>query len=69
MQIRLDGRPLVDGETVTLDHSVQKFEIIVRSLNGIAPQKVKDLIQKSYEVVSAKEIDRRDYVTKIGYGD
>ena len=62
MQIRLDGKPLGDGRTVTLDHSVQKFEVLVRSLNGIAPQKVKDLIQKSYEVVSVKEIDRHDYV-------
>jgi len=62
MQVRIDGKPLVNGKTVTLDHSTQKFEIVVRSLRGVSTQTVKDLIQKSYEVINIKEIDRTDYV-------
>jgi hypothetical protein len=62
MQVRINGKPLVDGKTVKLDHSVQKFEIVVRSLRGVSTQTVKDLIQKSYEVVRINEIDRTDYV-------
>lgn len=62
MLVHLYGGKLEDGECVTLDHSVQKFEVVVRSLRGVGNQKLKDLIQKSYEVVSLTEIDRTDYV-------
>jgi hypothetical protein len=62
MQVHLKGKKLYDGQTVTLDHSVQKFEVVIRSMSGVAPQRLKDLIQKSFEVVRINEIDRTDYV-------
>lgn len=62
MQVHLDGKKVLDGQTVTLDHSVQSFTVVVRSLAGITPQTVKNLIQKSYEVIAVKENDRTDYV-------
>jgi len=62
MQVHLYGKELQDGTTVTLDHAVQRYEVVVRSLCGISNQTLKDLIEKRYEVVSIKEIDRTDYV-------
>lgn len=62
MQVHLYGKPLVDGKTVTLDHSVQAFKIVVRSMSGVSPQRLKDMIEKSFEVVRIEELDRTDYV-------
>ena len=62
MQVHLQGKVMQDGQTVSLDHSVQKFEVIVRSCSGIGVQSLKDLIQRKYEVVSIEEKDRTDYV-------
>ena len=62
MQVHLHGNKLEDGKTVTLDHTVQKFEVVVRSMNGIGPNDLKDLIQQKYEVVYIGVIDRTDYV-------
>lgn len=62
MQVHIYGKPMHDGQTVTLDHSVQKFEILVRSMSGVHAQRLKYLIQKEFEVCNIKEIDRTDYV-------
>lgn len=61
-QVHLYGGKLEDGQTVTLDHSVQAFTVVIRSMNTVHPQTLKDLIQKRYEVVSIMETDRTDYV-------
>jgi len=62
MQVHLYGKPLVEGKTVTLDHTVQKFEILIRSMSGVHAQRLKDLIQKQFEVVKIKEVDSISYV-------
>ena len=62
MQVHLYGKEIHDGKTVTLDHSVQSFTIVVRSMSGVSPQTLKDLIQTKYEVIRIGENDRTDYV-------
>ena len=63
MQVHLYGAKLEDGQAVrSVDHVVQKFEVIIRAMRGVGPQDLKDLIQRKYEVASLKEIDRTDYV-------
>lgn len=62
MQVHLYGKPLVEGKTVTLDHTVQKFEILIRSMSGVHASRLKDLIQKQFEVVKIKEVDSISYV-------
>ena len=62
MQQHIYGKPLVEGKTYTLDHSVQKFEVVIRSMSGVGTQHLKDLIQKQFEVVKINEVDRNDYV-------
>lgn len=62
MQVHIYGKKLEDGQTVTLDHCVQKFEVIVRSMSGVHAGRLKDLIQKQFEVVKIKEIDSISYV-------
>jgi hypothetical protein len=38
MQVHLYGGKLEDGQTVSVDHSVQKFEVVIRTMNGISSQ-------------------------------
>jgi len=63
MNIReINGRPVGDGETVTVDHSVQVFTVVVRSMSHIGPETLKNLIQQKYEVVKVEETDSTLYV-------
>ena len=63
MNIReVNGRPVGDGETVTMDHSVQVFTVVVRSMSRIGPDTLKNLIQQKYEVVKVEETDSTIYV-------
>ena len=63
MQIHLYGKPLVDGKTVTLDHTVQEFTVVVRSMNHVHPQTLKDLIETKFEVVNIKMGESKEYVS------
>jgi hypothetical protein len=60
--IHLYGEKLTDGKTVTLDHAVQEFTVVIRSMAGVHPQTLKDLIQRKYEVVSIKTGESKEYV-------
>lgn len=60
--VRLDGKPLKDGETVTTDHSVRTFTVQVRSMGTVSVDSIKDLIERRHEVVSIEEGDLTLYV-------
>lgn len=60
--IHVDGRPVVEGHCVVPDHYVQTFTVTVRSLRGISGETLKNLIQKSYEVVVAELTAETCYV-------
>jgi hypothetical protein len=63
MNIReVNGRHVDDGETVTVDHSVQVFTVVVRSMSRVGPDTIKNLIEKRHEVVKVEEIDSTLYV-------
>ncbi len=62
MQQHIHGKELVAGKTYTVDHTVQSFTVVIRSMNNIGEQTIKDLIQQRYEVVSIKENDRTTYL-------
>jgi len=55
--VEVNGKKIGDGETVTLDHSVQTFIVKVRSLGHVSPNTIKDLIEKRHEVVSIEQTD------------
>jgi hypothetical protein len=63
MMNHLYGEKLVDGKTVTLDHAVQEFTVVIRSCSGIHPQTLKDLIERKFEVVSIKAGESKEYVS------
>lgn len=44
-----------------VDHSVTEFKVVVRHLNRIGPDTIKDLIEKKYEVVKVEEV-RQDHI-------
>ena len=62
MQQHLYGGKLEEGQTVTVDHVVQSFTVVVRSMNGVDNQTLKNLLQQKWEIVSLKENDRTEYV-------
>lgn len=63
MNIReVNGRPVSDGETVTVDHNVQVFTVVVRSMSRVSPDTIKNLIQQRHEVVKIEETDSTLYV-------
>lgn len=55
--IRPDGTPVPHGHCVEVDHTLTTFTVVVRSMNKVGPQTIKDLIQKKFEVVEVKQID------------
>ena len=61
-QVSLNG-DVHDGTTVSLDHCVQKMEVTIRSLSGVHAQTIKDFLQRRYQVVDIKELERTDFVS------
>jgi len=58
----VNGLPIGNGMTVTLDHSVQVFTVAVRSMGRVGTDTIKNLIEKRHEVVRIEEIDNTAYV-------
>ena len=59
--VTLDGKPAPSGQTVTVDHCVQEFRVVVRSMSNITPERLKDIIQQRLEVVSCELTDETVY--------
>lgn len=60
--IEVNGNPIADGQTVSLDHSVQEFKVTIRSLAGIDTEKLKNHLQKLWEVTEIQQVNSTDYV-------
>jgi hypothetical protein len=54
-QLRIDGKPLVDGQTVTVDHVVQCFVVEIRSLAGVHCGDVQEQLRKKWECRDIQE--------------
>lgn len=60
--VHLYGKELLDGKTVTVDHVVQEFTVVIRSCGGIGLQDLKDQLQKKWEVVRVGKEEETTYV-------
>jgi hypothetical protein len=60
--IEVNGRPIGNGQTVVVDHSVQSFLVVVRSMGGVSPDTIKNLIERRHEVVRIEPVDAQLYV-------
>lgn len=65
INIQSTSRPVADYETCILDHSVQRFTVEIRSMGGVFPDSLKELIQKKYEVLSVEEVNRTLFITPV----
>ncbi len=66
--IEIDGKPIDNGQTCTVDNVVQEFKIRIRSLGGLSPNAVKDQLQKMWEVLGVVEVECVAYV-RAGMSD
>lgn len=55
--IEVNGRPVRDGETVTVDHSIQTITVKIRSMGVVDTDIVRNLLQQRYEVLSIEKDD------------
>ena len=69
MMIEIDGKPINAGQTVTVDHVVQTYKIVVRSLSGVHADVVKDHLQKKWEILDIACIEKNDYVRVSPFND
>ena len=60
--VEVNGRPIRHGETVVVDHKVQSFVVVVRSMGGVGPDTIKDLIERRHEVVKIERVDEQFFV-------
>lgn len=59
---KIDGSPILSGETVTTDHVLTTFQVQVRSLRSIGADELKDIIQKRLEVTQIAQTDELVFV-------
>lgn len=58
--------PIQDGRTVTIDHTVTEFKVVVRTTcSGVGPDRIKDLIQQKFEVVKCEMVSGQRYVRPV----
>jgi hypothetical protein len=57
-------KPIRDGQTVLIDHTIRTFVVQVRSTTQVGVDTIKDLIEKKHEVVSIEMTDGVHMVTK-----
>lgn len=61
--VKINGKQVKPGQTCTVDHIVQTYTVVVRSMGGVNEDRLRDVIQKQFEVVSSKLIDETFYVS------
>lgn len=66
---RVDGKPLVEGERVSVDHHVTTLTVTVRSTSWVGPNDLKALIETKHEVIEVNEIQHRLMVKPMPVGD
>jgi hypothetical protein len=60
--IEINGKPIQDGQTVTVDHTVHTFTIQICSMGIVDADVLKRLIQQKYEVIDIAKTDETSYV-------
>lgn len=66
--VNLDGGPIPEGQTLSVDHHVREFKVVIRSMNRISPEGVKDFLQRRWEVLECEVTGGKDYVV-VGMPD
>lgn len=56
------GQPVEPSQTITVDHVTDKFEIVVKSLEGVTIEDIRKLIQSKHELVKSVHIDSKVFV-------
>ena len=51
------GQKPRDGQTCTVDNVTQTFTVSIRSLSGVSPDDVKNLLQQRWEVTNITQTD------------
>jgi len=59
------GKPVHDGQTVVVDHTVREFRVVIRSMNNVGPDTIKNLIQTKFEVVKCEVVNETSYVYPV----
>ena len=59
------GGPIHEGQTCMVDHTVRRFTVVVRSMNSISADTIKNLIQTKFEVVECEEVNATTYVHPV----
>lgn len=62
--VSIDGSTIREGDTLSLDHCVQEFKVVVRSSNRIDAETIKNLIEARHEVVVCEQLSSTAYVRK-----
>ena len=57
----LNNKPVSDGQTCSVDHTVAEFKVVVRSINSVGPNDLKNLIEQKFEVVAVEEVNTDHY--------
>lgn len=53
----IGDKPIGDGQTVIVDHTIKTFTVSVRSTSNVGADTIKNLIEAKYEVVEIEETD------------
>lgn len=53
----LDGSEPKTGQTVTFDHGVTEFKIVIRHLGTANENSIKNLLQQKFEVIKVEEVE------------
>lgn len=62
--INIGHRPIISGSTVVVDHQVQVFTVVIRSLAGVGVEALKDQLQKKWEIVGTPHCHELDCYVK-----
>ena len=57
------------GQTFSVDHYIDTFVVKIRSLSGVGPEDLKNLIEKKFEVVDIKKTKTETPVIYPGVSD
>ena len=61
----IGDKPIGDGQTVQVDHTIKTFTVSVRSMSNVGADTIKNLIEAKFEVVEIKETDGVHMVKRL----
>jgi hypothetical protein len=60
--ISVNGKPIVNGKTVSVDSTVTTFTVTIQHMNSVGENDLKDLLQRKYKVLSVEETNVQNLV-------